>query len=153
MAIRSLPVNELEPIENAISALQLKESKLTHLLNQTEEELRRTKSALASLRQLGAPIPLSSLVDSDELGDSQDASSPFAGLRFSQALHKFLLNKPPSTTSEIARGFEMEGWRFKTPNQNAKVNQIGVTLRRLEGKLFREIENKRWIALEEPILT
>lgn len=78
-----------------------------------------------------------------------DADGPFAGQRFSEALHNFLIGKSPMTPPEIADAFEQAGWKFRNPQRSNRVNQVGVTLRRFKQRSMAEQnESGKWIAVQ-----
>lgn len=88
--------------------------------------------------------------EEDEEHHAQEPGNRFAGMPFSIALKNYMdLMGEPKTTSQLASGFEHAGWRFNSPTQSAKVNQVGVTLRRFEGKYFRRAGDGLWASIQQ----
>lgn len=87
--------------------------------------------------------------EEEEEEEDDDLDKPFAGMRFSQALWKHMQNRPGMPTTVITKLFEEAGWKFSNDQWNHKVNQVGVTLRRFQGRLFEQDEEKNWYALEQ----
>jgi hypothetical protein len=151
MAIKILHSHaEPSALRAAWNALEAEAAQVQSRMDALETRLSQVHAAMSALKPL-LPTPFTAATapnSEDEINDGLEVSNPFYGLTFSSALYKFMLNQPPSTTSEMATGFEMAGWRFK-PGQSvsARVNQIGVTMRRFENKLFRRHDETRWVAM------
>ena len=146
------------PIADAYKALVDEEMMLTKRLAALQERQASLRKAIEAMKPLLPPArPIASPFfpavpesqgEDEELEDSQAAGSPFAGMRFSQALLKFMVSLPqPMSTTEIAKQFEAAGWKFKSDLQAHKVNQVGVTMRRMKGKLFETTADGLWYAL------
>jgi hypothetical protein len=153
MALKwNLSAEEPSALRGAWIALEIEAAKVQSQIDSLEARLGQIRAAMSALKPL-LPTPFLAQTGQntdDEISEGLEKSNPFYGLAFSSALYKFMLNKPPSTTGEMAVGFETAGWKFKA-NQSlpARVNQIGVTMRRFEGKLFRRVDENRWVAVTQ----
>lgn len=136
----------------AFSALKDEETQLTKRVAELQARLSAVRQAISAMKPL---LPQqeqekADLEEEDEDGDdAQNSAGPFAGLKFAQALKVYLdAQTAPLTTTEIARGFEDAGWKFRSQTQSGKVNQVGVTLRRFKDKLFEVNNEGRWSTID-----
>lgn len=150
-----------DPIAVAFSALLTERDVIAGRITELRKRRQDVENAIEAMRPLvpeslsrksAADLLSNPARDEDEGEDDAvlaiDPSNPFSGLRFSVALHKFMRALTvPASPPELARGFEQAGWGFSNPNTSHKTNQVGVTLRRFEGKLFMKHQDGSWSAI------
>ena len=162
-AYKALAAEEAVIVEQ-IKQLQAKQKALRELLDSMGQFL-ASAPAKATTRldpQAAWPFPTSSkpedaqrplIVGSgdkleEEEEEDDDLDNPFAGMKFSQALWSFMRNHPSMPTTVITKLFEEAGWKFSNDQWNHKINQIGMTLRHFQGRLFDQNKEKNWHTLE-----
>lgn len=139
-----------DPIAKALLTLQNEETALNSQLSELQTRLSQVRQAISAMKPLvrsafAEQLQRPSVDEEEELGEE---GNPYSGMKFSQALKQFLDGVPGwLSTTEIAKQFEESGWTFAQKDQSAKVNQIGVTLRRFRDKYFERNDDGGWRAI------
>ena len=71
---------------------------------------------------------------------------------FSKALKKVMDSQTQSlTTREVVTQMEESGWTFNSEIADNKINQVGVTFRRLENSQYKRDKEGKWYSVDSPV--
>lgn len=138
-----------DPIRAAFRALAQEQHVLSIDIERLQKRLNDVKAALVTIRPLIASEDPSDSAPAQDTLPLTGAIGPYSGMKFSQAFRQFMRSLPEAmSVPDITTRFADSGWKFSSDERATQLNQVGVALRRGEGKHFAREENNRWIYRE-----